>query len=536
MKLLDLEDPRERLLGRCLRRQAELQPDADFIVWDEQHYSYGQVNELANASARGFREAGVRAGDSVSFLMASCPEWIGLTFGLAKLGAIWVPTNTDYKGRWLAESFADGGARVLVTDAELLPKIAQIGGHPFERIFVRGEVSDDPGLGVPLHPIEQLVSKPDGEPYDAGQNYGDTTAVLWTSGTTGRAKGVEQSHNAWIRAALSGARNSGVREGDVIYNCLPMYQSAAWVANIYRALVCGLPCGMDPAFSASHFWDRTRHYGATMVFTLGAMHMFLLNAPKRDDDADNPVRVAGFVPTPDHLVPVFKQRFGLEEIFQGYGQSEVLGMINRTPGTTYPPNALGDLAEGIEVELLDDDDRAVGIDEPGEFCVRPTEPFTIFNGYWRNPEATLRAWRNLWYHTGDLGRRDAEGHYYFVDRKADFIRYKGRNISSFAVEATLSAHPAVQLCGVHGIPSEELDSEAEIKACVVLKPGESATPEQLARFVNDTAPYFFVPRYIEIMDALPQTPTGRVQKFKLRERGLTASTWDGRAEGFEVKR
>lgn len=535
MNLLDLDDPAERLLGRCLRRQAEARPDADFIVWDEEHFSYGRVDELANASARAFREAGVGAGDAVSFLLETCPEWIWTSFGLNRLGAIWVPTNVDYKGRWLAESFEDGGARVLVADAHLLPRVAELGGHPFERIFVRGDAGGI-DLGVPLVPIGELTAKPDAEPDQGERSYGETTAVLWTSGTTGRSKGVMQSHNVWIRAALSGVHNSGMREGDVVYNCLPMYQSAAWVANVYRALVAGIPCAMDPAFSASGFWDRTRHYGATMVFTLGAMHMFLFNAPERDDDADNPVRVAGFIPTPDHLVPLVKERFGIEEIFQGYGQSEVLGLVNRRPGKTYAPNALGEPELGIEVTLLDDDDRPVGPDEVGEFCVRPTEPHTIFNGYWKNPEATLRSWRNLWYHTGDLGKRDAAGDYYFVDRKQDFIRFKGRNISSFAVEAALSAHPAVLQCAVHGITAEELAAEAELKACVVLKPGETATPEELARFVNDTAPYFFVPRYIELFEALPQTPTNRVQKFKLRKRGVTKDTWDARATGFEVRR
>ena len=395
---------------------------------------------------------------------------------------------------------------------------------------------DGPDLGVPLIPIEELTSKPGAEPDDGDLHYGDTSAILWTSGTTGRSKGVMQSHNVWLLAALSGIKTFDVRDDDVVYNCLPMYQSAAWVANVYRALVAGIPCAMDAAFSASEFWDRTRHYGATSVFTLGAMHMFLLNAPPKDDDADNPVRVAGFVPTPDHLIPVFKERFGIEEISQGFGQSEVFGLLNRTPGRAYTANALGDETEYVEVKLLDDDDNEVAVGEPGEFCVRPKQPFAIFNGYFGNPEATVRAWRNLWYHTGDLGRRDENGDYFFVDRKQDFIRYKGRNISSFAVEAALSGHEAVLQCAVHGVTSAELEAEAELKACVILKPGTEATPEELCRFVNDTAPYFFVPRYVEIVDALPQTPTGRVQKFKLRERGVTPETWDGRAEGFEIKR
>ena len=148
----------------------------------------------------------------------------------------------------------------------------------------------------------------------------------------------------------------------------------------------------------------------------------------------------------------------------------------------------------------------------------------------------MNAWRNLWYHTGDLGRRDADGEHFFVDRKADFIRYKGRNIASLEVEAAVAAHPAVAQAAVHGVTSAELEAEAELKVCVVRKPGAQVGADELARFVNDTAPYFFVPRYIEFLDELPVTPTGRVQKFKLRERGVTPQTWDAKRAGFVVKR
>jgi crotonobetaine/carnitine-CoA ligase len=200
------------------------------------------------------------------------------------------------------------------------------------------------------------------------------------------------------------------------------------------------------------------------------------------------------------------------------------------------PGSLGEPLPGIEVRLLDDGDREVAPGEVGEFCVRPTEPYAIFSGYFHDPEATLRAFRNLWHHTGDLGRRDAEGNWFFVDRKADFIRYKGRNVSSFAVESAVGAHPAVAASAAHGVVSAELEQEAEIKVCVVLRPGASLTAEELARFVNDTAPYFFVPRYIEFLPELPLTPTGRVQKFVLRSRGVTPETWDRERAGFEVVR
>lgn len=532
----NLSDPSERTLGRVLLRQAEAIPDAPYLLVDDEVFSYGRVNQLANAYAEGLRRHGVAQGETVAFLLPSCPEFVFATFGAMKLGAIWVPTNVDYKGEWLQHALADSRARVLVVDASLLARVAEVFDRlPFEHILVRGEAPASPrGETTSLSEIETLDA---GEPADPGVAYGDTAAVLWTSGTTGRAKGVMQSHNVWIRGAVSGAHNAGTAAGDVMYCCLPMYNSAAWVANVYRALVTGLPLGLDPAFSAGRFWQRCRHYGATQVFTLGAMHMFLWQAPPQDDDSDNPVRHASMIPLPEALIEPMKKRFGIATIDQGYGQSEVMGLLHRRDdGRPRKPGSLGEPISGIEVALLDDEDRTVAAGEVGEFCVRPTEPFVLFNGYFHDAEATLRAFRNLWYHTGDLGRRDEDGDWFFVDRKADYIRYKGRNVSSFAVEAAVSAHPAVAQCGAHGVVSAELESEAEIKVCVVRKPGQRLEPEDLARFVNENAPYFFVPRYVEFLDELPHTPTGRVQKFKLRERGVTPQTWDREKAGFVVTR
>jgi crotonobetaine/carnitine-CoA ligase len=533
----DLDDPRERVLPRILRRRAEALPDAPYLLAGDEVYTYGRSNALANACAAGLRQLGVGAGEPVAFLLPSCPEFVFATFGVMKLGAVWIPTNVDYKGAWLRQGLEDSRARVLVADAALLPRVAEVAeGLPFEHVVVRGE-GPTPALAAEVTRLAELLRLEAGEPEAPEAHCGDTAAVLWTSGTTGRSKGVMQSHNVWVRGAVSGARNAGTRAGDVMYCCLPMYNSAAWVAGVYRALVTGLSLGLDPAFSAGHFWERCRHYGATQIFTLGAMHMFLWKAPERPDDAENPVRHASMIPLPDALIEPMKRRFGLETIDQGYGQSEVMGLLHRRDdGAPRKPGSLGEPIEGIELALLDDEDRPVPPGEVGEFCVRPTQPHVIFNGYFHDPEATLRSCRNLWYHTGDLGRRDADGDWFFVDRKADFMRYKGRNVSSFAVEAAVNAHPAVRESAAHGVVSDELESESEIKVCVVLEPGACLAPEELARFVNDTAPYFFVPRYVEFLEELPHTPTGRVQKFKLRERGVTPATWDRVRAGFELRR
>ncbi len=537
MPILPLDDPADRVLGKVLLANAERNPDATYLLSGDDRYSFSRVNEIANAYAAGLAAFGVRPGDTVAFLMKTCVEFVFATFGAMKLGAVWVPTNTDYKGTWLRDALFDSSARILVADAALLPRVAELSAAlPFDRIIVLGE-ADGIELDVPLHPIEELAAAGGGEPDQGAISFGDTAAVLWTSGTTGRSKGVMQSHNAWVRGAISGAVTSHTRDDDVLYCCLPMYNSAAWVANVYRALVCGLPVALDPEFSASSFWKRCKHYGATQTFTLGAMHMFLWNAPPQPDDADNPVRHASMVPLPDALIQPMKDRFGIMTIDQGYGQSEAMGIFHRSDdGTAWAPSCLGRVLPGIEVAFLDDDDRPVQAGEIGEISARPTEPYVLFNGYFNNPDATVRSFRNLWYHTGDLGRCDEAGNYYFVDRKADFIRYKGRNISSFAVEAAVNAHPAVAQSAAHGVTSAELDSEAEVKVCIVLRAGASAAAEEIARFVNDNAPYFFVPRYIEFVAELPSTPTGRVQKFKLRERGLTEHTWDARAAGFEIRR
>jgi crotonobetaine/carnitine-CoA ligase len=536
MHWLDLDDPADRLLGRSLRAQAEAIPDLPWLVTEERAISYGEANDRANGWAHGLAGLGVEPGGPVALLMESSPECVLAALGANKLGGFWIPTNTDYKGTWLAETFADGGARVLVADGALLPKVAELPEQPFEAIVVHGEPACDV-RGARLVSAGELVRSGTPEPDPGGLAYGDTAAVLWTSGTTGRSKGVMQSHNTWLRAADNGARTSSLADDEVLYNCLPMYNSAAWVANLFRALVTGRPCAMDRRFSAGEFWDRCRRFDATMVFTLGAMHMFLWNAPEREDDARNPVRTATMIPMPEEIVGPFKERFGIGAIHQGYGQSECMTLFTRSDdGKPKKPNSLGQPQPGIEVALLDRDDRPAAAGEPGELCVRPTEPHVIMNGYYRDPEATVRAFRNLWYHTGDLLRRDEDGDWFFVDRKADYIRYKGRNLSSFAVEHTVNAHPDVAESAAHGVVSAELASEAELKVCVVRKPGSRVTAEEIARFVNDNAPYFFVPRYVEFVDDLPRTPTGRVQKFKLRERGVTPGTWDARAAGFEVRR
>jgi carnitine-CoA ligase len=535
---IHFDDLTERTLPSILRRQAELRPATPYVLADDTCLTYAEVDELADRYAGGLADLGVEQGDTVALFMDSWPEIIPLTFGVNRRRAIWVPTNIDYKGAWLNQTLVDGQARVLVADGALLPRLAEVAdGLDLRHVVVHGEPEAELPGAITLHSLDELAAADRRAP-EPGDSYGDTAAVLWTSGTTGRSKGVMQSHNAWIRASITGAASARTTDTDVLFCCMPLYNSAGWISTVYRALVAGVPFGLDRRFSVGDFWDRIRHYGATQAFTLGAMHIFLWQAPERPDDADNPLRCLGATPMPEPLLEPFKRRFGIDIIQQGYGQSEVMGLISRIDDGTTAWNAgsCGTPLPGVEVALLDDDDREVPTGSVGEFCVRPAEPYVLFNGYLNRAEETLAAFRNLWYHTGDLGRVDQDGQYYFVDRKGDYIRFKGRSVSSFEVESTFRQHPAVAQAAAVGIESDILASEAELMVVVELKPGHEVSEQEAASFVAENAPHFFVPRFIEVTGQMPYTPTGKVQKYKLRERGVTASTWDREASGFAARR
>ncbi len=536
MNILEFEDISQRHIGRAIALQAAQIPDKTCLLFDDQRLTFAEVNQRVNELAAGLAARGLRPGERLAFYMESGPEVILLALAVNKLGAVWVPVNTDYKGAWLEDTLVRSRPHILVTDTGHLARVADVRAAllDVEHILVHGGAGDLAGA-------EDLAAARvphSGEPDMSGFDYGDTCAVLWTSGTTGKSKGVMQSHNVFYLAVMSGTEPFGVSEDDVIFNVLPLYNTAAWVTCVLRALFCGLPLAIDPRFSVSTFWQRVDHYRATQTFTLGAMHMFLWNAPERPDDASHSLRKLMAVPMPPQVVGPFSERFGVELMPQGLGQSEaqLLCNLNNAPDEEPPPGTCGMPSPLLEAKLADEDGNEVPVGEPGELWVKPRQPYVIFNGYFDDPEATANAFCGDWYKTGDMLRRDERGYYFFCDRKKDAVRYKGRNVSTFEVELVARQHPAIQDCAAYGVPCAELESESELKLDVVLKEGQIVSELELARFINANAPYFFVPRFIELVETLPYTPTNKVQKFKLRERGVTPSTWDGQVAGFKAER
>jgi len=535
MHLIDTTDFDRRVVGDVLRRQAAVIGDAPFLLADDVVLTFEAVNRRTDELAAGLASLGIGPGNPVALFLENSLDFVLVALAANKLGAAWIPTNTAYKGEWLRDTLVDGGAPVLVVDSSMLGRVADVAADiPAKHVVVRG--GDTTRLsGRSVSHFEELAVDGASDP-GISVSAGDLSAVMWTSGTTGRSKGVMQTHSAWLACADIFVQARDTRPGDVFYCCVPLFNSGGWVLNVFCGLVAGLPVAIDPGFSVRTFWDRCRHYRATQIVTLGAMHMYLWQAPAGPADADNPVRVAGFVPLPAELTEPMKERFGLEFIWQGFGQSEVMPMAITSRDGTWSPGSCGVARPDLDVRILDEQGAEVVVGEVGEICVRPHRPGVMFSGYYGRPDDTLAAFADLWYHSGDLGRLNGQGELFFVDRAADYMRHKGRNVSSFEIERVFLAHPAVAEAAAHGVPADELASEDEIKVCVVLRSGETVTEAELARFVNDRAPYYFVPRYIELLGELPHTPTERVQKFRLRQRGVTAATWDRHAAGFTVTR
>jgi len=534
---LFLQDPQDRHLARILQLQARQNGETGFLIADHLRVTYAEADDITGRLATGLAGLGVGRGDRVCLMMANVPELVLICLALNKLGAIWVPICTDYKGEWLRDTLARSRATAVFTDRKHLDRVLAVeDALPGARLVLLEEDAER-APDVPTYP-----SLLDSEPFrfdHTRHDYGDTCAILWTSGTTGRSKGVMQAHNNWIRSTLLGASlQYTLRPGDVAYCALPLYNSGAWLTCVMRAMIGGIGCVIEEKFSVSRFMERIVHFHATQTFAIGAMGVFLMNSPERDDDADIPLREAAIAPMPPELWEKFERRFGVRLNRAGLGMSECLLHLNQEhTDLSLPTWCLGLPPPDVDVRLFDDRGDEVPDGEVGEICVRPLAPHILFNGYFDDPQATAQAFRGDWFLTGDMARRDPETRaFYFVDRKKDVVRFAGRNISTLEVENVVRRHPAVQDVAAYGVPSEELASEDDLMLSIVLREGASPTPEEICDFINDAAPHYFVPRYVDFVAELPYTPTNKVQKFQLRRVGLRDTTWNLRRSGYTVRK
>jgi crotonobetaine/carnitine-CoA ligase len=488
--------------------------------------TYGELHAAGLRSAAAFGALGVGPGDPVVTMLPTSIESVRTWLGLACLGAVDLPVNTDYRGRLLGTLIAGSGAKVMVVAERFLDRLPELDLGGLQTVVVPDADGDAVAVDVGIPAITAAQFLAGATPVADGRlpDPWDPAYIICTSGTTGPSKRVIVPWaQAYATATGIVARPEDLDEHDVVYAPLPMYH----IANrgfVYLAAIAGARVVLREKMGFFEIWSDIEKFG----ITVGAM-----GPPPYPDETT--LRIAGGNrPIPDYEAVAAKLGIQLTTC---YSMTE-LSVPLRSGAAISHPDSCGRVREGFpgyEVRVVDEHDAEVAPGVRGELVVRTSEPWTLTPGYVDMPEESLRAWRNGWFHTGDIFTYDEEGNFFFVDRIKDAIRRRGENISSVEVEACVNEHPQILDSAAIGVPTR--DGEADLKIVVMPFPGNAPTPEELLTFLVPRMPRFMIPRYVEFMDDLPRTEaTFKVQKVKLREDALNEHTWDREAAGFELPR
>lgn len=528
------------VLPHILEHQARVRANRPALSWTDEGtpLTYKQLNAEVNRYAHGFAAAGVKKGDKVVLYLPNSLEFVLLWYALTKIGAVEVPVGEIQKGAFLAHQLRLSGATTMITTPELVERVAEVEAEvpDLQHCFLLGEGHHGGLKRVAVHAVEELQT---GNTTDPGIKItpADIAAVLYTSGTTGMSKGVLMSHSHFYFFAEEDVQLTGLTEDDVYMTGFPFFHGNAQFLTIYPCLLVGAHCVLYPKFSASDYFGRAMRSGATVANLIGATMAFILATPPADHDRKHRIRTIYSAPLAVDLAKKFTDRFGPIEFVDGFGQTEISNIFQTPRGAYRPPGASGVLMDQwFEVKLADPEtDEPVPEGQVGELMIRPKVPGIITEGYLGMPEKTVEAWKNLWFHTGDAMRRDETGWYYFVDRVKDALRRRGENISSFEVESVIRQFPNVAECAVIGVDADEAGGENEVMAFIVTTDGGPIDFAELIAFCDARMGAHMVPRYLEVLDSLPQTPSEKVKKKELRTRGVTATTWDRQARGVRLQ-
>ena len=525
------------VVGKILETRAAELPDHPILYWSGEKYTYSQLNKSANQVARGFIDNGIQHSDRVAVMMENSPAYIGVWFGLAKLGAIEVPINTAYKGELLAHIINSSAANIVVIDYEFLQSFESIlHSCPSITCIVLNSCTKDEAIpankdGIKYKHLSLIASGKD-ENIEHDILPEDIACVMFTSGTTGPSKGVIINNAFELSFAVIFNEIVALKPSDITYNFLPFFHIAGKYIFLGTMFVNGRMV-LRPRFSANEFWNDIRTFRATVTVAAGGICQMIYSRTPTSQDSNNPLRMIYSVPNPHDILSEFKNRFGVE-LTEGYGSTEANIVTYTRLNENTPIGAAGRAAPYYDVRVVDEDDKEVKPGVSGEIVVRPKYPNILMEGYFGLPEKSLKTFKNLWFHSGDRGMMDKDGYLFFLDRMKDAIRRRGENISSFEVERIVGKFPGISEVAAVGVPAEI--GEEEVKVVVVCQANSSIKHEDLFEHCIREMPYFMVPRFIEFVNDLPRTATQKVKKNELRDLGITNATWDCEEEGFTITR
>ncbi len=502
-------------IRKFIEKTAEKIPDKTYLYFNDLEISYREFDRNINRVANVLLKMGVRKGDRFCIMMRNCPEYFYTWFGLNKIGAIMVPINAEFREKEAHYIIDHSEARAVLASTETLPVIHNIRkSHNIpEQVICLSRLEGDDILS-----FQELYEASSPLLGETDVSIEDVATIIYTSGTTGSPKGVMQPHKTYVLCGEAYVSWLEIEPEDRLITCLPLYHANAQYYSTMGSLAANASLVLLERFSASRFWEQAVRYQATILNHIGAMLMILFKQPPSKLDRTHRIRYAYGAPAFEKRVrDAMEERFGFR-ILSGYALTESpFGTIE----PLYAPRknlSIGKPRSHPEhpnlVKIVDDHGVELPPGQVGEIILKNA---AVMKGYFKDPQRTAEVLRDGWLYTGDNAWKDEEGFSYFVDRKKDVIRRRGENISSAEIESVMDGHPKVLESAAIGVSSDI--SDEEVKLLIVPKPGETIDPEEIFRWCSDRLARFKVPRYLEIRDSFPMTPTHKVEKYKLRHEG-----------------
>lgn len=494
--------PEDNGFVSLLTAHAATEPDRVYARFCGEPTTYAEIERRSAAFAAHLRARGLAPGERVAVMMRNSIATIAVIFGLARAGIAWVPVNAQQRGEGLRYLLIHPQPRLVVADAELVPQIEEaMQGQAQTPLLVHGPDGELDAILARPAVFEEPPPAPDA-----------VFAVMYTSGTTGRPKGVIVSHRMLRLAAESVVRLSDAGPGDVFFVWEPLHHIGG-AQLLPLPMLRGITLAMVERFSASRFWDQVRAEGASHIHYLGGILQILLKQPPTPRDREHGARIAWGGGCPADIWPQFRDRFGVD-IRECYGMTEASSLTSCN--VTGVVGSVGRPMPWFTVELQDADGRAVPPGQRGEIVIETSIPGAIFPGYLDNPEATAKALRADGFHTGDLGSFDADGNLYFHGRMTDSVRCRGENVSAWEVEHVAAEHEAVEDCAMIGVAADV--GEQEIKLFVKPRKGAAIEPAAFSQWLGQRLAPYQNPRYIALVDEFERTASQRIMKHKLSPR------------------
>ena len=538
--------PRDQwTLVEAVRFQAKTQGDRQFLSFENgDQISFREFDYQTDCLASGLAKVGLKVGDRLFALLTNSCEFMLLMIAAQKLGAIFVPINTELRGIFLEHQLRNSSPSVVAVDDGLIDRFEGIdtSGAPISTVIM---VSDEekPMSGLPSSlsnatqmRFESLIdSKPNAEAmHDTRPE--DICTIMYTSGTTGPAKGVVMPQGHCYLFALGTIAAMELTSNDRYFCCMPLFHANGLFMQAYASLLSGAACHVTKRCSVTDWLSIVREEQITVTNALGVMPEFIYRSPESALDQDHALTRILAIPVAEEWGDAMEDRFGVK-LRQGFGMTEVNMVAYSDLDDGVLAGCAGPvLTDFFEVIIADPEtDIELPCDHVGEILVRPKVPFCFNVGYFKMPEKTVEAWRNLWFHTGDAGRIDSDGRLFFVDRINDRIRRRGENISSYELEQALNEHPAVTESAAVGLRVDGAGGEDEIKAVLAIS-GPAPDPADFLDWCVPRMPRHTVPRYLEFVAELDKTASGKILKEAIRDAGVTPDTWDRESANYKLRR